>query len=94
MELTKQQRAFLASYLDDISGDRDDGENREAFIERVAQMDFDDGLASKPAVHRIARNLQRKGVFAELDIHDGGHVYAVFSKAGAGALYDIRKERR
>lgn len=94
MELTKQQRAFLASYLDDISGDRNDDESREAFVERVVQMDFDDGCASKPPVHRIARNLERKGAFTELDIHDGGHVYAVFSKAGAGALYDIRKEKR
>lgn len=94
MELTKKQRAFLAGYLDDISGERNDDESREAFVERVVQMDFDDGCASKPPVHRIARNLEQKGIFAELDIHDGGHVYVVFSEAGGGALYDIRKETR
>lgn len=93
MMLTTAQSRFLASYLPDIMDEKEmDSLSRCEFVERVSGMDFDDGSPATPSYKRIAKTLLSKGMLSELTIHDG-HIYLVFSDAGAHALFEIHRKR-
>lgn len=86
-ELTPAQRNFLTDYIADIChGDSNlTKATEEEFVRRVSNMEFD-GPADKKLL-RVARNLQRKGVFAEMHIHQPSHICVRFSALGAKAIF-------
>lgn len=70
-KLTPRQRALLAGYLPDILHGENAGlanASAEAFIATVSEMDFD-GQCERADV-RVAKNLNAKGAFSELDVHE------------------------
>lgn len=98
VKLTPAQHRFLAGYLPailEVDPSLHQAE-RAAFIRRVVEMDFDDGEASPPATHRIARNLKAMGLLSNLDIHEdvlgGAHIYLEFTERGAEALFMVHRK--
>lgn len=89
---TRAQRAFLASFAEDICA-LDPGlrtADRESFVAAVLGTDFD-GQSDASEV-RVARNLQDAGLMKTLWIHgcaDGmPGIYVVFTELGACAIFD------
>lgn len=92
--LTRQQRAFMQSYLKEIlaSDDLVNLEKKE-FINRVSNMDFDDGDTSYPNVIAVAKRMKSLGYFDELDVHEdklgGKHIYVEMNKKSAVYLWNL-----
>jgi len=95
--LTKPQRSFLEGYFEDVlAGEFEfEGMEKAEFIERVSQMDFDDGMAMGTAHVRVGRNLNRMGLFDDFDVHGHIHgqsdeyVYLSFNSKGAEIMWDL-----